>query len=548
MLFSPYIVRAQEYGISGEIRFTYKKDDFDSEGSTSKQSSIEQRYELNYRNFIYDPRLLTYSLGGTFIKQDGKSDGNTIQAKGKDYDIRLDFLNGTPYPLSLWTLKHTSTSFTPQTEGESYFIKQTIQSFGAEGGFYRRGLPNLRYDFRQDNRESTGGDQPTEERFRNFFLRLDQNWKNTRAEFNYEYQSTLDKITMDEEKSHDILINGTTEAELSPKSKISAVAEFHTNTLTELTEIEGTTSIDYYPSDKFDGHMNTRYNHTIQPGGSGDNFSNAINVTYKISNALLSSGSTSFTYNTGTAGKSTSEALNGSLSYSDQIAKDLTFSAGSSLGFNAQQAETLNRTTTNGGLSSTLAKAFPKIKSNISTGGSANYSVSSRGGKNERYNINLAANSNYIKRLTVDSKLEYSIEKTLGDKTVDSDTQDSTSTKELVSDTSLTYFMFFGWRAKLDMKAGALIQHGTVDRELLYTEEILSYLLLRNLYMKTNLRYEYEEEKNRTTPTDTISYRIEFNYRIRSIFVTLKYDWRKVKQESGSSITSHTFLEVTRPF
>ncbi|MBI5025797.1 MAG: hypothetical protein HZC12_03525 [Nitrospirae bacterium] len=536
----PIITEAQEYGLSGIVQLTYNKEDFDTAGSTTTRSSIEQRYGLNYSGFIYHPRLFSYSIGGTFVKEDGKSDGSDVSAKGKDYNIRLDFIRGTPYPFSLWTTKFTNTSFVPQAEGPSLLVRQTLKSTGLEGSAYPKGLPTLRYSLRQDDRKITGQAEPTDERTRALFLGLNQTWKESAIDLNYNFRNTLYRVKLEEENIHDVNFSGRTR--LSKTLTLSENAGFNKNTLTDFTEVSSTTYLEYIPTDRFRGNMNTNYHRIEQPAGKGDFFFNSVNGAYKVSQALTTSGDVSVYYNTGDFGRETAEMLSGGLSYFTPIAKELTLSASTTLGFGAFQGER-DKTTMNYNLTSTLSQNLPDIKSNVSTGGSLYYFTSTLGGRTEAYRLNLGIISNYIERLTFQSELRYFQEMTTQERT-DSETPPAIYTRILTSDTSLAYFMQLSLRARIEMKAGLLIDTGTTDRRFYYTEGTLGYLIMRNLFMRSILRYMHES----IGPSDTISGSINLDYNIRRIFVNLRYELWREKKIDTTNTRATTFLQITRPF
>jgi hypothetical protein len=540
----PPVSGAQDYGFSGEIGLTYERDTTENEIVDSKLSNIEQRYTLNYSNFIYKPKLLTYYLSGSFIKNDGKANDSEAQAKSKEYKARLNFLNGTPYPFNLWASKQSPTSFTSQQNGQAVFFKQDIESFGFNGGLYLPRLPTVRYSFRQEDKKTTGQTQVVDERDRDFLLSVEQTWQNSRAQFKYEYESDINKMTSAKEDRHDYLLHGTTAKILSNSADMHASAEFHKNTFSEATDIKASTFFNYYPTNKFRGKASALYHHTIQFGENGDSFTTALNTVYKLSKVYTLTGDGSLNYSTGYFGERTSEDMGGTLNYTDMIAKNLMLSSTASLSFGARQGDPYDRETISTGLSSTLNKNIPSVRSSITAGAAAKYLTSSAGGKEEDFFFNLTASSQYIRRLIASSQLKYEYNNTEYDRT-DSLPGDTVKTEKITSDTSLSYYMLFGWRARLDIRTGVLIEEGTsFDRESFYVDETLNYTILTNLLMRANSRYEYEG----FTSTDTLRFDVELNYRIRSIFVTLKHAWRRDTQASLVTTTTHTFLEVVRPF
>jgi hypothetical protein len=537
---------AQEYGISGEVSLIYSKDEIKSGATTTELSSLEHGYTLNYSNYVYRPRLLSYFLSGNFSKQDGEINDADTQAKSKGFDIRLDFLRGTPYPLTFWMSKQKPTSFALRAYGGAVFIEQKSKSFGFDGGLFFPKLPIFKYNYREEDKKTITQTQITHERERNLFLDLSQTWQNSRFDVDYEYRGVLDKITLSEEKNHNFRMIGSIFRDLSRVSKIQANAEFHRETLSDITEMNIGTLFNYFPTQRFQGRANVSFSHKVQVDESGNNFLTAVYSNYRLSSALTLIGNSSFNYNSGIFGDNTTEDLDGILSYHKLIAKDLTLSASTSLGFGARQGEPYSRTILRTGLSSTLSKNIRSLKSMISTGGGINYSTSSAGGRNENLYLNLTTSSQFIRRLTALSQLRYERTKDVAD-VVDTIYGTTTLTEKITSDTSFSYFMNLGWRARLDLKTGLLIEEArgiAADRKFFYTDETLSYLILSNLSMRANSRYQYEA----VTSFETVLFNIEFNYRIRSIFVTLKYYWRRDKEELLSTTTTHTYLEVVRPF
>ncbi len=541
----PFAANAQEYGISGEIGLTYRSDTFEADSFNAKLSSLEQRYRLNYKNYIYRPKLLTYSFGGAFIKEDGKSDGHEVGATSEEYDARLYFLSETPYLFSLWVTKQSPSSFTFQSDGRTFFTRQNIRNYGFDGGFYFKGLPRIRYMFRQEDRK-TVDHSFIDEREQNFLLTVAQTWKNSIVALNYEYKDIRNNITLLDKKSHDIQLIGNTSQRLSNISHINANAEFRKNTFAHSTEIRGAASLNYYPTDKLKETITAGYSHLSLPHSTSDNFLTLMHINYKLSSVFTTIGDGSFFYNTGTAGSNTIENLTGSLNYFNLIAKDLTLSASTFLGVGAQQGTPINRTTISTGLSSVLTKNLSFLRSTVSTGGAANYFTSSAGGKDESFYWELSASSQFIERLSAAHQFRYLHEKTVAD-TFNSVPGVETFTKKFVSDTSLSYFAYVMANARVDLKSGLLIEQGhgtTPNRKAYYADETLNYNIIRNLFMRENLRYQFES----TLSTRTIFLNMELNYRIRRVFMSLKYNWRNEEGDAASATITHLLLELVRPF
>ena len=539
----PVIADARNF--SGLVQLTYSGDNSNNEGVVTKQSAITQEYRLNYGNFVYDPRLLNFLISGTFSKEDGKTDDSETTVKGKDYDLRFNFLSATYFPFEVWTFKHTTASFTPQAEGPPLHIRQTLQSSGISGSIARRGAPHIRYSFNHDDRKVTGEETLQEQREKNFILAVSQSWKESSANLNYNFHRLFDKITAKKEETQQLGLSGDTSYKLSSDAVFFSNASFNTNTLADSREIASAASIVYDPSRNFNGSANASYNNIERGADRSDTYTGDVNAVYKtkISEALLTAENASVKYNKGESGDGTSESLGGSLSYARLIARNLNFSANTALGVEARQEESLERIALNSGFSTGLNKSFPEIRSYISTGGAVNYTTSTAGGKSENYTLNLALSCSCVERLNAQSAASYSASKTRED-TWGSAASEVVSDESIVSDSSLTYFIPLGWRANLEMTGGTLREIGLTEKRLYYTRGVLTVILMRNLFVRSNVRYEHED----ILLSDIFQGDVNVDYRIRNILVNLTYEWWQEKRVEAKSDRNRTFLQITRLF
>jgi hypothetical protein len=387
ILFFPLVSRAQRYGFSGEIGFVYARDTIESGAGTAELTNIEQRYRLNYINYIYKPKLLTYTLGGTFQKVDAKSDSNDASAKSTGYDARLNFLSETPYPFVVWANKRTPTSFSSQLTGAAVFNKQDTRGFGIYGGLYMRRIPRIRYSFKQEDKETTSLTETTEVRDRQISFNMQKEWKGIDTEFSYGYESSLDKNSGSDQKNHDYRLVGRTLRKLSEISDIAVSTDLHKNSFSDVTEILVSSQLNYIPSERFTGRLNTNYNHTVQTGKGGNNFVTNANTVYRLSRTLTLANDGLFVYNTGYFGDNMAEKIGSTISYTDEIAKNLRLSGTALLKLGARQGDPFNRTTMNTRISSTLTKNYPSTRTFLSTSGAAGYYASSAGGRNEIFSM-----------------------------------------------------------------------------------------------------------------------------------------------------------------
>jgi hypothetical protein len=130
------------------------------------------------------------------------------------------------------------------------------------------------------------------------------------------------------------------------------------------------------------------------------------------------------------------------------------------------------------------------------------------------------------------------------DDTINSVSGTTVSSKKFLSDFSLLYFVNFGWRARLDVKSGLLMERGSTNRDFFYIDETLNYIILQNLLMRIYSRYDYESIDS----VNTLFFNIDFDYRIRSIITKLRYEWRRREGEFFTDTITHLLLEILRPF
>ena len=531
--------------ISGQATLSYDEEENNREGSITGFSSIKQKYKINYTNFIYDSRLLNYEIGGAFLRDDNETDGSETDMETTDYDVRLYLLNSSHIPITLWTTKDTTTSFLPQTDGTVTITEQKQQSFGLSGSYFKRGAPRLRYSFTQENKEITGPEPGSDERTRALSLGMHHGWKSSTVHMDYNFTNIADKVLSTAKTAHDLGAGAETSSRLSRAATLSSNIGFHTNTYDEFSEFVYGSGLSYNPAGNISGAANIGYTHTDQTGGTADAYTGGANAVYsnKLSNFLTNTETASISFNRGEIGDTTTEALSGVLNYGKQIARNLAFAANTGIGIEAQQGEDITKTRLKSDISSTVTRDFPAIRSQVSTGGTVNYMTSSAGGRNQNYSLNLNLTCSCIEHVTAQSQLVYAASETRED-TEDLAAATPTVDRSLISDSSVAYSIPIGWRTTMDAKTGAIRQSGTTRKESYYTEGSLTSALRRNLFLKSNLR----QERENTIPNDIVTASVSLDYKIRLIFMNLKYEYWREEAMSAVNKRQTTFLQVSRPF
>ncbi len=543
VLLSAAAAYAQGYGLSGLIQLTYRRDLLTSEGETTgEQWSIEQRYHLRYRGYIYHPRLLEFRLGGAFVKEDGKKDGGDLSAKGTDYDIRLDFLGGTDFPFSLFASKYTERSITPVTEGTEVIIEQRRRNIGLEGAVYSRRFPTFRYRAWEELRRVLGTASAADERTRNVSLGLSKSYTGFRASLDYLFVNRLDRTREETENTHDVNLNIF--ARLSPALRLTEYASYSTSSLDDFTEATSTTSLDYQPSRRFRANLSTYFSFIKQPDREGSFLTNYLNARYRISGSLTADATAMVLYNRGDFGNESAESASVSLSYGKTLARDTTVAADVSAGFGAEQREEdEDRTTHHARIGSRISHRFRAVKTSLTLGGSYYYYRTSLEGRTDRFDAVFRFFNDYVKRLTIQSEVLYINEKTLQDREA-SGQQREIIKDELHTDSSLTYSLPLGLRGTANFSSGLSTVSGTLERVYYYGEGSLMYILRRNLMTRLTARYSRETVES----VDEIYGSAGVDYRFRMIFVRLSYEYFREKRKASDSERQSIFLQVSRPF
>lgn len=253
---------ASGYGFSGLIELTYKKDIFKDPIADSSNTSFIQQYKLQYRSFIYNPKMVTYSIGGLFSKEDTDTEGaryvggRAVNTKKMDYNFMIEALKGSRYPFTIYKDRFESPSWTIQPD-LSVLTKQEIDKYGLFGNVLninvlnQKGI-NLRYDFHQDSIKTTG--LINEDRLnRSYLIGADKRSANEIIDISSNYQNNEDRITHDIEK----IVDHKVFVWLKPSSVLDIMVdtESNDNSLTQLNNLSTVVKLYYVPSGNFNSNI-----------------------------------------------------------------------------------------------------------------------------------------------------------------------------------------------------------------------------------------------------------------------------------------------------
>jgi hypothetical protein len=541
----PLITFAQKTGgLSGLIQLTYQKDrnkDIDAE---SEKSSFIQEYRLQYQGHVYSPKLLMYNIGGTFRKEDSDTEesraGKTsTKTKSKDYNFKLDFIQGTKYPFTIFKEKIELPTWTIQPE-QTFQTKQTSDRYGLFGNaFLGKGI-NIRYDIRQDNTKSVGQTDATDRRNRSFMLGVDSRKEDKFVDATYTYHHNFEKNKNEFEAINDAKLSWGLRGKTT---NFNMDMSYNDNSFTEFTTTTANMNLSYMPSSDFNSNFSLYGNKIEQKENRGYFTTLFENVTYKISPYLTTNQNLMLYKSTGDFGSDATESLTLGLVFTKQAPQGITYSADASVNGTAQQSSTSqDRNSMFYSIGGRISKFFEIINSEVNAGGSYYYYNSSLGGKTKRYAFNGGFISRIIKNMTLQSLLNFSEEDTIGDEIEGASSE--TKTKRLVSDNSIGYFMQLGFRGSLDTKIGTIFEKGTLPRTFRYANLTFRYALRRDLSANAGLNF-YKESVNNTR---TITGFLGVEYRLRGITMNLRNELWKERGPQGVKTRSSTFLQASRPF
>ena len=550
-LIFPLMSFAQEMGLSGLIQLTYQDDRRKDTDTESKKSSFTQDYRLQYQGFVYSPRLLIYNIGGTFRRDDSDTEApgawvTTTRAKSLGYHLRLDFIQGTRYPFTIFKERSEfpTRTFLP---AQITLRRMTSERYGIFGrAFLGRGV-NLRYDMHQDNIKTTGQAEVTDQRNRSLMLGIDSSKEHDFIDVTYTYRHNFEKIKNQVEAINDAGVR----VGLKPgkPTMFNADMRYTDNSLYEFTSATANMHFSYLPSPEFHSDLSLYASHIEHKQEEGNFFTFFGNSTYRISPFFTTNQNLMLYKSTGDFGGDATQSLTLGLDFTRHIPVGLTFSADTSINGTAQQFEKLrDRASLSYAISGRVSKFFGKINTEIHGGGSYRIHRSSLGGRSTRYALNSGSTSHFIimRNLTLNSllNLNYSEEEIIGDEIDGEALYSKTRTMRIASDNFLIYSIPLGGGGSLDARAGAMFEVGNTQRTFKYANLTSRYALRRDLVVNAGLNFSRES----ITDATTISGSLGVEYRLRAIIISLRNDMRKEIGPRGTETRTTTFIQASRLF
>ncbi|MEW6715414.1 MAG: hypothetical protein AB1306_10040, partial [Nitrospirota bacterium] len=564
--------------ISGYLQFSYNNRIEELSGAQTEEWDFEQRYKLRYSGYTYHPRLLNYSLSGTFNKLNGEiTPSDNFESKATDYDATLNFLSITPFPFSLYASRSTALSipfFTSVTTGYSGLIEQRREVYGLSGSLDLRGIayrmylnkhrsgngngrvkgkskgptsgdrflfflgkfPIINYKFEEVNRLVEGAAKNADERTRTFNLNFKKGFEKATLSFNYQYANKLDRLSETTEKQHST--NLGIMANLTSKLRLSEEASYYTNSLRESAIFSSRTRLYYLYSPRLRIDARSAYENKEEKADITDTLTNSVTASYarKLAKNIAVSGAASVNHGMVDSNNTFSESVSGSLSYSKILPQDITFSASTAASLSAVQGDSIEEQTfMSVSAGSSLSKGFRRSRTRMSAAASYFYSWTSLDEGGDGYNLRFDITNNYIKRLTFKSTAKYLNENF---------TDERDTKQEFTTDTTINYFIPLGRRGKGALIAGFETSDRTNERRFAYGKFDLWYAILRNLTFKSSVKYSEDLVKKQKILYTAAG----LNYWFRQVVISMKYEFYTDKMDIRDTKRQYLLLRLTRYF
>ena len=136
------------------VELTYESLHYGTSDRPHKTSIFEQRYSLDVRGRLIDPRLIVYNMGIEFVDTDQKTDGGESHREVNNYKFNSIILRKSRIPLTLTANRSTSET----TSGG----KTTTDNFSVDWYLKFRTLPWTRLTYDKTQTQATGRNEERE--------------------------------------------------------------------------------------------------------------------------------------------------------------------------------------------------------------------------------------------------------------------------------------------------------------------------------------------------------------------------------------------------
>ncbi|WP_457621611.1 SPOR domain-containing protein [Persephonella sp.] len=553
LLFIPaYMWTHKQRGFWGKIEFTYKRESYKDQYRKTTRDSFKQYYELNYDGFIYSPRLLTYKLGVSFLKEDSNINTGTYESKSTSkligYDIDMQLLKSSRFPINIFAKKTQSPLWYTYYDRTSY-IERTSNSYGIFGSVNLE-TSRVSYGYKNTKADSVGLDFQEYRRTKEYMLSYGKTEAN--QSINITYQKNIDDyiqkyLTIDSYRTvYQDINNLKIDYNYKPSktAQMRAFARYYTNSYTNLKDYSGNVNFSWTPSDKLFANVSLNLSRNESSFSDityitfNENVSYIMNENWNMTHNLLLFVSRSSTGDVNLANTGVN------FNYNRQISDTLNIFGG--FGVSGQLES--NRVDRYGGTLSVnagLGKKFSFLDTQFTLSGSGSTYRSSKDDSSDTYSLNERFVSNISRSLKFEHYTTYYYQDS---KYYVKDNEFSrTSYENFETSNSIRYYTKLGWKGVFGSGAGFKYYKGKNRKERFYPfgNINLTYKFTRRLLYKFSLdvyRDTYYNKNYAVAKTGV-------DYRIRSLYFNwnLQYYYED-SDYYGKRRNYVTYLKVYRPF
>ncbi|MDQ7056822.1 MAG: hypothetical protein Q9M89_10435 [Persephonella sp.] len=538
-----YMLTHKQRGFWGKVEFTYKMENYKDPYRRTTRRSFRQYYELNYEGYVYSPRLLTYRLGGNFVREDStqKTGSSKTDSTSKlvGYDIEFNMLKSSRFPINLFARRTQSPLWYTYYDRTSYIERKT-DAYGLFGSV-RLINSNVNYSYRKSKSKSTGIDFSEDRKSEEFSLSYGKNWINKALNIAYkknidDYIQRYPNISSYRKVYQDINnFNMDYRWRISKKSNLNSNLRYYSNSYSDIKNLTGNINYMWMPSEKLTANFGlsaTRSDsrdYQLTFFSFNENMAYVINENWNLNHNLIlftSSG-------TNADQKLLNTGVN--ITYNKYLSE--TFSVFGGTGLSGQiESGNINRVggtvSVNGGIN----KRFSFLDSDFTLSGSASEYNSSKNDKSTTYNINERFNAYLLNNLRFEHSINYYYQDSKYYRPSGGFTQTNYDNLEISN--ALRYRKLLGWNGRLSSVIGMKYYYGKnrPERMYPYANMNLSYKITRRLLYRLSLDVHRDSYYN--TNYATLSTGID--YRIRSLF--FKWDFQYFYEDNENYGKRHNYI------
>ncbi len=553
LLFIPaYMWTHKQRGFWGKVEFTYKKENYKDQYRKTTRDSFKQYYELNYDGYIYSPRLATYRLGISFMREDSKLKTGDYKSDSTSklwgYNIDISLLKSTPFPVNIFAKRTQSPLWYTYYDRTSY-IERKSDTYGIFGSLNLT-KSRFSYSYKNTKSDSVGIDFEEYRKTKEYMVSYGK------TDYNSSLNITLQK-NIDDYTQKYLAINSFRDVyqdinnikfdynyRPSKTSTLRAYARYYSNSYTDLKDYSGNINFSWAPSEKLYSNMslNLSKNESIYSDITyltfNENINYTINENWNLNHNLLlfvSRGSDADVNlaNTGV-----------NLNYNKQLSETLNIFGG----FGVTGQIESNRIERYGGtlsLNGGLSKKFSFLDSQFLISGSGSKYRSSKDDRNDTYSLTERLTSKLAKNTKFEHYTTYYYQKS--EYYVKDNDFTTTAYENVETSNAVRYHTKLGWKGVFGSGIGFKYYKGKNRKERFYPfgNINLTYKFTRRLLYKFSIDVYRDTYYNKNYAVAKTG----IDYRIRSLY--FNWDLHYFYEDSdyyGKRRNYITYFKVYRPF